>query len=80
MSFVVEVDGSVGRGKGIITKRIEEKGLINLDTGAIYRCISQVSAIIPVREKLVAIQRKLSEGKKLFKKEILEQLYFIMMI
>ena len=121
MSFVVAVDGPAGSGKGTITKRIEEEmGLINLDTGATYRCValevlrngydlkeeekitkmiddmeieikkdgqkdiillngenvsdqirskevtnivSQVSAIIPVREKLVAIQRKLAEGK-----------------
>ena len=121
MSFVVAVDGPAGSGKGTATKRIEkEMGLINLDTGATYRCValevlrhgysldeeekitnlidnmeikienegevdrvflngedvskkiremevtsivSQVSAIIKVREKLVILQRKLAEGK-----------------
>ncbi len=121
MSFVVAVDGPAGSGKGTITKRIEqEMGLINLDTGATYRCValetlrhgydasqeekivelldnidiqienegkedviflngedvskeiretpvtaivSQISSIIPVREKMVILQRKLAEGK-----------------
>lgn len=121
MSFVVAVDGPAGSGKGTITKRIkEEMGLINLDTGATYRCValevlkygydvsqeeeivklldninieienegkediiflngedvskkirekpvtsivSQISCIIPVREKMVILQRKLAEGK-----------------
>ncbi len=121
MSFIVAVDGPAGSGKGTITKKIEEQiGLINLDTGATYRCValevlrngyslndekkitdmidnmeikikkdgskdiillngkdvssairskevtsivSQVSSIIPVREKMVLIQRKLAEGK-----------------
>lgn len=41
MSFVVAVDGPAGSGKGTITKRIEkEMGLINLDTGATYRCVA----------------------------------------
>ena len=41
MSFIVAVDGPAGSGKGTITKRIEkEMGLINLDTGATYRCVA----------------------------------------
>lgn len=41
MSFIVAVDGPAGSGKGTVTKRIEkEMGLINLDTGATYRCIA----------------------------------------
>lgn len=41
MSFIVAVDGPAGSGKGTITKKIEkEMGLINLDTGATYRCIA----------------------------------------
>lgn len=41
MSFIVAVDGPAGSGKGTITKRIEkEMGLINIDTGAMYRCIA----------------------------------------
>ena len=121
MSFIVAVDGPAGSGKGTITKRIkEEMGLLNLDTGATYRCValmairngltekdeekiielldkidikienegekdkiflngedvsreiretpvtnavSKISSIIPVREKLVELQRKMAEGK-----------------
>ncbi len=41
MSFVVAVDGPAGSGKGTVTKKIkEEMGLINLDTGATYRCVA----------------------------------------
>lgn len=41
MSFIVAVDGPAGSGKGTITKRIEkEMGLVNLDTGATYRCVA----------------------------------------
>ena len=41
MSIVVAVDGPAGSGKGTITKRIEkEMGLVNLDTGATYRCVA----------------------------------------
>lgn len=121
MSFIVAVDGPAGSGKGTITKRIQkELGLINLDTGATYRCVAlealrngysvneeekitkliddmnieientgekdiiylngedvskeirkmevtkivyEISSIIPVREKLVLLQRKMTEGK-----------------
>ena len=41
MSFIVAVDGPAGSGKGTITKRIKkELGLVNLDTGATYRCVA----------------------------------------
>ena len=41
MSFVVAIDGPAGTGKGTITKLIsEELGLINIDTGAMYRCVT----------------------------------------
>ena len=41
MSLIVAVDGPAGSGKGTITKKIEkELGLINLDTGATYRCVA----------------------------------------
>ena len=39
--MIVAVDGPAGSGKGTITKRIEkELGFLNLDTGAIYRCVA----------------------------------------
>jgi cytidylate kinase len=41
MSFVVAIDGPSGTGKGTITKLIaQELGLVNIDTGAMYRCIA----------------------------------------
>lgn len=41
MSFIVAVDGPAGSGKGTVTKKIEKEiGLINLDTGATYRCVA----------------------------------------
>lgn len=119
--MIVAVDGPAGSGKGTVTKRIqEEMGLLNLDTGATYRCValealrkgltlndkeaiieiannidirinntgekdiillnnedvskeirtkevtsivSQVSSIIPVRKKMIEIQRQLAVGK-----------------
>ena len=41
MGFVVAIDGPAGTGKGTITKLVsEELGLINIDTGAMYRCVT----------------------------------------
>ena len=41
MSFVVAIDGPAGSGKGTITKLVGEKlGLINVDTGATFRCVA----------------------------------------
>lgn len=41
MSFIVAIDGPAGTGKGTITKIIsKEMGLVNIDTGATYRCVA----------------------------------------
>ena len=41
MSFVVAIDGPAGSGKGTVTKIVAEKmGLVNIDTGAMYRCVT----------------------------------------
>ncbi len=41
MSFIVAIDGPAGAGKGTITKQVgEELGLINIDTGAMFRCVT----------------------------------------
>jgi len=41
MSFIVGIDGPAGTGKSTLTKLIsKELGLINIDTGATYRCVA----------------------------------------
>ena len=41
MSFIVAIDGPAGSGKGTIAKAIAEKyGFVNIDTGAMYRCVT----------------------------------------
>lgn len=41
MSFVIAIDGPAGAGKGTITKQLAEKlGFINIDTGAMFRCVT----------------------------------------
>ena len=65
MSFVVAIDGPAGTGKGTITKLIaQELGLVNIDTGAMYRCIT-LQALregihsIGEKEKLIEIARNI---------------------
>lgn len=41
MSFIVAIDGPAGTGKGTVTSLIsKELGLVNIDTGATYRCVA----------------------------------------
>ncbi len=41
MAFIVAIDGPAGAGKGTITKLVGEKlNLLNVDTGAMYRCVA----------------------------------------
>lgn len=41
MSFIVAIDGPAGTGKGTIANLISMKfGFINIDTGAMYRCVT----------------------------------------
>ena len=41
MSFVVAIDGPAGTGKGTVTKLLAERThLLNIDTGAMYRCVT----------------------------------------
>ena len=41
MAFVVAIDGPARAGKGTITKLVGEKlGLVNIDTGATFRCVA----------------------------------------
>ena len=57
MSFVVAIDGPAGTGKGTITGLIsKEMGLVNIDTGATYRCV----ALYAIRNNI-----KLEETQKI---------------
>ena len=64
MSRIVAIDGPAGSGKGTITKKVGEKlGLINIDTGAMFRCV----ALNMIQEKVT-----LEEEEKI--KEILKNI------
>lgn len=59
MSFVVAIDGPAGTGKGTITKLIsKEMGLLNIDTGATYRCVAlytiQNNIALDEKDKIIA--------------------------
>ncbi len=41
MSLIIAIDGPAGSGKGTITKILAERlGIVNIDTGAMYRCVA----------------------------------------
>lgn len=64
MSLVVAIDGPAGSGKGTIAKIISEKlGLVNIDTGAMYRCVA-LKALrnklgLDDKEQLIEISKKI---------------------
>ena len=65
MSFVVAIDGPAGTGKGTITKLIaQELKLVNIDTGAMYRCVTlqalkQGINTIEKKEELINIAKNI---------------------
>ena len=65
MGFVVAIDGPAGSGKGTITKLVGEKmNLINIDTGAMYRCCSLYMLRHNIKlDELDKIEKMLSEIK-----------------
>ena len=78
MSFVVAIDGPAGSGKGTITQLVgEELNLINIDTGATYRCVAletlNRNIKIEDKEKIISILDEIDieflnteEGKKVY--------------
>ena len=55
MSFIVAIDGPAGTGKGTITKLIsKEMGLVNIDTGATYRCV----ALYAIKNNIKVYEKK----------------------
>jgi len=59
MSFVVAIDGPAGTGKGTVTSLLsKELGLVNIDTGATYRCVAlymiQNQIKLEEKEKIIA--------------------------
>ena len=64
MSFVVGIDGPAGTGKGTITKLVsEDLGLVNIDTGATYRCVTlemlNQNVDISEKEKIIEISKNI---------------------
>lgn len=75
MSFIVAIDGPAGTGKGTITSLLaKEMGLVNIDTGATYRCVAlymlQNQIKLEEKEKIIQsldkiqIDMKNQEGKQ----------------
>ena len=68
MSFIVAIDGPAGAGKGTITKLVGERlGLVNIDTGATFRCV----ALNMIQENI-----KIEEEKKI--QDILDKIHIKM--
>lgn len=64
MSLTIAIDGPAGSGKGTITKILAEKlNLINIDTGAMYRCVALESLNqglkLEDKEKIIKITKEI---------------------
>ena len=64
MSFVVAIDGPAGTGKGTIAKLVSEKfGFLNVDTGAMFRCVTlamlQQNISLEEEEKIQALLKNI---------------------
>lgn len=76
MGYVVALDGASGTGKGTVTRYVAEKlGLLTIDTGALYRCVTLqvLDNNIPLEniEKIAKLTKemevdlKIEDGKQL---------------
>lgn len=79
MAFVVAIDGPAGSGKGTITKLVgKEMGLVNIDTGAMYRCVTLECLNQNINsEEIEKIEKVLEEINIKFKKEDDKDLVFL---
>ncbi len=79
MAFVVAIDGPAGSGKGTITKLVGKKmGLVNIDTGAMYRCVTLDCLnknILP--EELEKIEKILKDINIKFERDNERELVFL---
>lgn len=79
MSFIVAIDGPAGSGKGTVTKLIAKKlGLVNVDTGAMYRCVALKALRNNVESTEIEKVEKLLENIKIeIKREGENQIIFL---
>lgn len=70
MSIIVAIDGPAGSGKGTLAKILSEKlNLVNIDTGAMYRCV----ALAAIRNNLkLEDEKEIIELSKKIKIEFTE--------
>ena len=65
MSIVVAIDGPAGSGKGTLAKELAKKlNLVNIDTGATYRCVAlktlKSNVSIKDEEKIIEIAKNIN--------------------
>ena len=65
MNYVIAIDGPSGSGKGTVAKELQQRlGLINIDTGATYRCLAlkviRENIDIKDEEKIIKLSEKLN--------------------
>lgn len=79
MAFIVAIDGPAGSGKGTITKIVGKKmNLVNIDTGAMYRCVALECINNNINEtELEKIKKVLENISIEFKKENDKDLVFL---